>query len=65
MHGHGHYGATPVTVKIFKNFFTNRKQITEWNGVKSNPIDLYNHSCVQGSCLVISVRLWNFKDGGS
>ena len=46
-----HYGATPVTVDFFKNFFTNRKQITEWNGVKSDPIDLYNHSCVQGSCL--------------
>ena len=46
-----HYGSTPVTVNFFRNFFTNRTQITEWNGVQSDPIDLYNHSCVQGSCL--------------
>ena len=46
-----HYGSTPVTVDFFRNFFTNRTQITEWNGVQSEPIDLYNHSCVQGSCL--------------
>ena len=46
-----HYGADDKTTRFFKSFFTYRKQYTEWNGVSSSPIDLFNHSCVQGSCL--------------
>ena len=46
-----HYGADDLTTSFFKSFFTYRKQYTEWNGVSSSPIDLFNHSCVQGSCL--------------
>lgn len=46
-----HYGADDVTTRFFTSFFNNRRQYTEWNGAKSSPIDLFNHSCVQGSCL--------------
>ena len=46
-----HYGVDNRTTKFFKSFFTDRKLYTEWNGVSSEPVSLYNHSCVQGSCL--------------
>ena len=46
-----HYGATVTSEAFFKSFFTNRKLYTNWNGTCSTPVDLYNYSCVQGSCL--------------
>ena len=46
-----HYGATKNTVAFFKSFFTERKLYTVWDGVNSKKVDLYNYSCVQGSCL--------------
>ena len=45
------YGADEKTVSFFRSFFTGRKHYAEWKGASSNPINLYNHSCVQGSCL--------------
>ena len=46
-----HYGADENTKNWFRSFFTGRKHLTEWNGVQSKPLELHNHSCVQGSCL--------------
>ena len=46
-----HYGADEKTVSFFRSFFTGRKHFAEWKGASSSPIDLYSHSCVQGSCL--------------
>ena len=41
-----------------KAFFTNRKLYTEWNGVNSDTLDLFNYSCVQGS--TIGATTFNF-----
>ena len=46
-----HYGADDRTSQFFKSFFTDRSLYTEWKGVSSEPVKMYNHSCVQGSCL--------------
>ena len=46
-----YYGADQKTVEFFKSFFCNRKQFVEWNGTKSETVDLYNLSICQGSSI--------------
>ena len=46
-----HYGADKKSISFFKSFFNKRQHFVQWNGVKSSTKDLFNVSCIQGSCL--------------
>ena len=52
------YGANDKATDLFRSFFTQRKHYTEWKNVKSDTVDLYNYSVVQGSTLGPS--MYNF-----
>ena len=45
------YGANQKARELFKSFFTQRKHYTEWKNSKSESVDLFNYSVVQGSTL--------------
>ena len=44
-----HFGFTEKTINFYKSFLMGRHHYTDWKGTKSEPIPLFNHSCVQGS----------------
>ena len=52
------YGADKKAIGFFKEFFCNRKHFTTWKETNSDPIDLLNISCVQGS--VVGPQIYNF-----
>ena len=52
------YGADKKAIGFFDGFFCNRKHFTTWKETNSDPIDLLNISCVQGS--VVGPQIYNF-----
>ena len=52
------YGATSKTINFYKNFFNERKHFIQWHKTNSEPINLFNYSCVQGS--TIAAPTFNF-----
>ena len=52
------YGADKKARGFFEGFFCNRKHFTTWKETNSDPIDLLNISCVQGS--VVGPQIYNF-----
>lgn len=52
------YGATSKTINFYKNFFNERKHYIQWHKTNSEPINLSNYSCVQGS--TIAAPTFNF-----
>ena len=52
------YGADKKAIGFFKGFFCNRKHFTTWKETNSDPIDLLNISCCQGS--VVGPQIYNF-----
>ena len=52
------YGADEKAIGFFDGFFCNRKHFTSWKETNSDPIDLFNISCVQGS--VLGPQIYNF-----
>ena len=52
------YGANDKTAGFFRNFFTQREHYVKWKNVNSDPVKLYNYSCVQGSTL--AAPIFNF-----
>ena len=52
------YGVNDKTAGFFRNFFTQREHYVKWKNVNSDPVKLYNYSCVQGSTL--AAPIFNF-----
>ena len=51
------YGVDKKAIGFFDGFFCNRKHFTTWKETNSDPIDLFNISCVQGS--VVGPQIYN------
>ena len=49
------YGVDSKAQSFFSSFFKNRKHFVQWNESKSSTKDLFNLSCVQGSCMGPSI----------
>ena len=44
-----HFGFNEDAINFYKTFLLGRSHYTDWKGTKSDPVPLFNHSCVQGS----------------